>query len=158
MLKRDATERSGARLTGSLALGNLSGSFSGKSFLIDTGDIAVGSLNNHITNVSASVSATRSKARKKREQVEAEKFCRYGVSNAVSDARIWFGKNVQTLTTNTVQYDGLSPANYQLLVVGRIGTQVGVWSGTAVVSEDEEARIVATPALLCEDPNGEVTF
>jgi len=159
LLKRDATARSGARLTGSVALGNLSGSFSGKSFLIDTGDIGVGSLNDHLTNISAWVDAARSKARKKREQLEVENTCKEGVRRAaVSDAGIWFGKSVQTLTTNMVQYDGLSPATYELLVVGRIGTQVGVWRGTAVVSEDGETKIVATQALLCEDPNGEVAF
>jgi hypothetical protein len=156
--KRDATERSGARLTGSVALGNLWGSLSGKSFLIDSGDIGVGSLNDHITNISAWVYAARSTARKKREQLEVENSCKEGVRRAVSDARIWFGKSVQTLTTNMVQYDGLSPATYELLVVGKIGTQVGVWRGTAAISEDGETKIVATQALLCEDPNGEVSF
>ncbi|PYV75554.1 MAG: hypothetical protein DMG96_16780 [Acidobacteria bacterium] len=157
--KRDATERSGARLTGSVALGNVSGSFSGKSFLIDTNDIGVGKLNARtLANISAWVSAARSKARKKREQLGAENSCRGGVSNVVSDARIWFGKSAHALSTNTVQYDGLPPASYELLVVGRIGSQVGVWSGTAVVSEDTETNIVAAQAFLCEDPNGEVTF
>ena len=87
-----------------------------------------------------------------------EKSCRYSVSSFVSDAQIWFGKSVQTLTTNTVQYDGLPPANYELVVVGRIGTQVGIWGGTAVVPEDGQSKILATQALLCEDPNGEVAF
>jgi len=158
LLKRDATARSGARLTGSVALGNLSGSFSGKSFLIDTGDIGVGSLNDHMSNISAWVYAARSKAKKKREQLEAENSCRGVLSNFVSDARTWFGKSAHALSTNTVQYDGLPPASYQLLVVGRIGSQMGVWSGTAVVSEDTETNIVATQAFVCEDPNGEVAF
>ncbi len=158
LLKRDATARSGARLTGSVALGNLSGSFSGKSFLIDTGDIGVGSLNDHMSNISAWVYAARSKAKKKHEQLEVENSCRGVLTNFVSDARTWFGKSAHALSTNTVQYDGLPPASYQLLVVGRIGSQMGVWSGTAVVSEDTETNIVATQAFVCEDPNGEVAF
>jgi hypothetical protein len=156
--KRDAAKRSGARLTASVALGNLSGTFSGKAFLIDTKDIGIAHLNATLANSSAWVSAARAKAKKKRELLVAENYCRGDVNSVASEARTWFGKSVQALSTNTVQYDALRPASYELLVVGRIGSQVGVWSGTGVLSEDEESKITASQAFLCEDPNSDVTF
>lgn len=155
--KRDATTRSGSRVTGFIAF-DTSSDFFARSFLIDIDDIGVGRIKTQMAGLADVVSDARSRAKKKREQLEAENSCMSGVRDILSDAKIWFGHSAHTLSTNTVEYDGLPSATYLLLVVGRSGAKVGVWSGSVAVAEDSEYKINVDQVVLCDDPNGEVSF
>jgi hypothetical protein len=156
--KRDASQPVGVRITASVPLSATSASFSGYSFLIDTDDIGIQKVNSEVANITEVVSAARSKARKKREQVEAEEFCKSGVRDIFGDVKTWFSNDMRVLPSSTFEFDRVPPAPYQLIVVGRSGTQIGVWSGTAVAPEDVVTRIEITKVVSCDDPNGEVNF
>jgi hypothetical protein len=162
--KADATTHRGSKIVTTVmpSTSTYSGLVpSGKSFLFEPGNDAhfTEIFEQDLNRIDNAVAGARSRAKKKRDQIEAEAFCRSGLKDLLSSLKNFSSPaSRRDLFTGNVVYDDLPPGNYVIFVVARGDNEVGIWTGRTSVAEDATTNVQPPQVFYCEDPSREVNF